>query len=82
MLDLISTVLGNTYNFMNSIYVPGFNISFMSIFLGAVGAMVSIALLKMFFGLGNTAVGSVGRSIRGGNNKNIKVSNERKGDEH
>lgn len=81
MLELIKTVLSNAYNFMDSIKVPGFNISFMAIFMGAVGAMVSIGLLKMIFGLGDSTVSSI-HIGRAGNNKNIKISNERKGDRH
>ena len=82
VMDIIATLLQSTYDFMNSIYVPGFNISFMSVLLGACAAMVSIGLLKLIFGLGNSSVSSLGRSVRGGNNKNIRISNDRKGDTH
>lgn len=81
-VSLLKSILANTYNFLNSINVPGFNVSFLHIMLGAVGALVSIALLKLIFGLGNSSVSSLGRSIRGGNNNNIKISNDRKGDTH
>lgn len=80
MLELISTFLDCTYEFLNSIRIPGFNISFMSVLFGAFGAVISIALLKMFFGLGDSSFSS-GSSIRGGNNKRIKISSERRGDE-
>lgn len=84
-MALLREFLQQTYNFMNSIYVPGFNISFMSVFLGAFGAVVSIAILKLIFGLGNSSISSLGSAFRGsqrgGNNKNIKISNDRKGDE-
>lgn len=80
-LELLKTLLQSTYDFMNSIMVPGFNVSFLSIMMGACGAMVSIGLLKLIFGLGNSSVSSLGRSIRGGNNQNIKISKERKSDE-
>lgn len=82
MFHYLTGYLANVYNFMNSINIPGFNISFLQLFMGAFGAVVSIGLLKLIFGLGNSAVSSLGRSIRGGNNNNIKISSNRKGDTH
>lgn len=79
-LELLQTVLQGTYDLMNSIMVPGFNISILAVLVGACGAMVSIGLLRLIFGLGNSSVSSMGRSVQGGNNKKIKTSKERKGD--
>lgn len=85
-MSLLKEFLGSTYELMCSIKVPGFNISFMSVFMGAFGAVVSVAVMKLIFGLGNSAVSSLGSMLRsgqhGGNNKNIKISENRKGDTH
>lgn len=82
VVKLLSEFLNSAYQFIDSIKVPGFNISFMDIMLGSCGALLSISLLKLIFGLGNSSVSSLGRSIRGGNNNNIKISKNRKGDEN
>ena len=94
-MEYISTVMNSIYNLFDSVTIPIVNVSALSLFLGIFGAYVSIVLLKMFFGLGNTATGNYsmilsGRNMakaevfsqRGGNNKNVKISKERKNDEH
>lgn len=78
-MSLLREFLFQSYNFMDSIKVPGFNVSFISVYLGLFGTVVSIAILKLIFGLGNSSTGS-GRSVRGGNNNNIKVSEKRRYD--
>lgn len=83
MISFLTTFFQKTYDLFNSIRVPGFNISIMSVMLGALGALVSISLLKMFFGLGNSAVsgGSSHFTQKGGNNLRMKIHELRKGDE-
>lgn len=77
-MQLLKMFLLSTYDFLNSVYVPGFNVSVMSVFLGMFGAFISISVLKLLLGIGNTGSGLL---QRGGNNSKIKVSKERKGDE-
>lgn len=94
-MEYISTVMNSIYDLFDSVTIPIVNVSALSLFLGIFGAYVSIVLLKMFFGLGNTATSgyssiNTGRGVfkayvfsqRGGNNKNVKISKERKNDEH
>lgn len=88
MLNFLTMFLQKTYDLLSTIRVPGFNISLISIMFGSIGAMVSISLLKMIFGLGNTSVSGglsslkslSSRDVSGGNNKNIKIAKERIGD--
>lgn len=77
-MELVSTWLYETYQFLASIKVPGFDISFIQLFIGAFCVVISIGFARMFFGLGGSAASFFGQ--HGGNNKNIKVSEERKGD--
>lgn len=82
MVSYLTMFFEKTYELLNSVNVPGFNISIMTVMLGAVGAVVSISLLKLIFGLGNSAVSGGSRFLtqNGGNNKNIRTSKERKDD--
>lgn len=77
-MELVKEWLYQSYQFLASIKVPGFNISFIQLFFGVYAVTVSIGFARMFFGLG----GDVARAFsqRGGNNKKIKVSKDRKGD--
>lgn len=85
MIDFLTTFFAKTYELLSTIRVPGFNISILTVMYGSVGALLSISLLRLFFGLGNSVV-SGGSSLargayhKGGNNNNIKISDERKGD--
>ena len=56
---------------------PGTNLSILGIFLGVMGTYFTISLVQQFTGFGI----SVASSQKGGNNKNIKISKDRKGDE-
>lgn len=83
-VELIETLLFNSYQFLASIKVPGFDISFIQLMFGATGALLSIAFLRMFFGLGNSSVnagGIVSGISHGGNNRKVKISEKRKGDQ-
>lgn len=87
MLSYLRVFFEKTYELFDSVNVPGFNISIMTVLLGAFGALVSISLLKMIFGLGNSAVSGgfstlagMRVSQRGGNNEKIKISKERSKD--
>lgn len=77
-MEMIKEWLFQSYQFLASIKVPGFSISFIQLFFGVFAVVVSIGYARMFFGLGGDVVRAVKQ--KGGNNKNIKVSNERKGD--
>lgn len=85
MISFLTTFFQKTYELFASVRVPGFNISLISVLFGSFGAIVSISVLKTFFGLGNSSVsGGLGtmHSVRqkGGNNKKLKISEERKKD--
>lgn len=82
-IELIETWLFNSYQFLASIKVPGFDVSFIQLLFGVTGAILSISFLKMFFGLGNPATNVTGivGGLKGGNNKNIKISKNRRHDE-
>lgn len=77
-LELIKSLFFNSYQFLASIKVPGFDLSFIQLLFGLFGAYVSICFLRLFFGLGDSQLRSSSQS--GGNNKNIKISKERRGD--
>ncbi len=88
-IELLESLLFNSYQFLASVKVPGFDVSFIQLLFGATGAIMSIGFLKMFFGLGNPSVSassiihSFGRKkskSKGGNNKRIKVSQNRRKD--
>lgn len=77
-MELLKTLFTSTYELLSSVRVPGFNISFMAVIYGMFGAFLSISILKLLLGVGNTDSGIF---QRGGNNSKIKISNDRKGDE-
>ena len=83
MVSYLQTFFELTYELFASIRVPGFGISILVVLLGSVGAVVSISLLKMFFGIGNSAVSGGSRYFfqKGGNSRNIKIDEKRRGDE-
>ena len=62
-----------------SIHWPGTNLSILGIFLGVMGTYFTISVVQQFTGFG---IAIASQSQRGGNNKNIKVSKDRKGDEN
>lgn len=82
MISFLTMFFDKTYQLFASIRVPGFNVSILGVLLGSISAVVSISLLKIFFGLGNSAVSGSSHIFKqnGGNNKNIKISEKRKGD--
>lgn len=82
MVSFLEMFFDYTYQLFASIKVPGFDISVLGVFLGAITAVVSIAILKMLFGLGNSAVsgGSSHFTQKGGNNIRMKIAEKRKGD--
>lgn len=84
MISFLTTFFQKTYELFSSVNIPGFNVSILSVWFGAAGAICSIAILKLFFGIGNSTVsgGSSFFKQKGGNNQRIKVSKERKGDTH
>lgn len=78
MIDLFQLILTKSWEFFK-IPWPGFNFSIGSVFLAVlVSAGAFTAIAKM---TGVSALISLkGFAGRGGNNQNIKVSKERKGD--
>lgn len=81
-MELIKEVLYQTYQFLASIKVPGFDISFIQLFFGIIAIpIISIGFAKIFFGLGDTSIFHFSSlRQRGGNSKKIKTSKERQGD--
>lgn len=77
-MEILKEFLFQTYQFLASIKVPGFDISFLQLFLGVFSVVVSLSFAKMFFGLGGDVVSSIKQ--RGGNNNHTKIPEERKGD--
>lgn len=76
LLDFFSLFFRKIVELHTSIVFPGTSFSiFTLVFLGAFGAVV-ISVLRHFFGL---ASGSAGL-LKGGNNRNIRISKERKND--
>lgn len=61
-----------------SIKWPGTTLSIVAIFIGILVTGFVISMIQQFTGFGISIASS---SQRGGNNKNIKVSKDRKGDE-
>lgn len=65
---------------------PGTEMSIGSIAIGAVVVVISLKLLGVMTGLNFSVSGFLksvsGEEVKGGNNKNIKVSKERSGDTH
>ena len=78
MIDFIVMFFSKTWEFFK-IPWPGFNFSIGSVFLAvllSVGALTAITKMT-----GVSITGTVrGFGFRGGNNQNIKISSERKGD--
>lgn len=67
---------------MFQITIPGTTITFWGLALGLFATFVVLSVLKQFTGLGlSTARGPSKQSQRGGNNRNIKVNQNRKNDE-
>ena len=68
---------------MFQITIPGTTITFWGLGLGLFATFVVLSVLKQFTGLGLSTARSSGRQYgqRGGNNRNIKVNQNRKNDE-
>lgn len=74
VIDLISTLFLETWNLINSTQVPGLTFTYGNILSATIIISASLKIMSIFFGVG-------GKSSTGGNNKNIKVSNDRRSDE-
>lgn len=70
-------VLGQCWQFFQ-IQVPGFDFTFAQMAFGIAICIVSLMVLKVFFGIGGRASGMIYRSA---SSRRHKISAERKGDE-
>ena len=82
MLEYLSLLFESSWD-MFSITWPGFDFPISYVFLGIAFAAVALKVFGQLFdiSLGSSISGLFARGQRGGNNRNIKVSKERKGDE-
>ena len=78
MIDLFQLFLSKSWEFFQ-IPWPGFNFSIGSVFLAVLVSAGALAAVTKMTGV-SLLVSSKGFFGRGGNNSNIKVSKERKGD--
>lgn len=78
MMNIISTLLEETYNLLNTIVFPGTGLSILQLMVTAFVLTVVISILKFLFmlpsGGGGTDYGT------GGNSSEIKVDEKRKND--
>lgn len=79
MFEFISLLFDTVWE-LYQIPFPGLGISIGSVALGALTVVFSLNVLGHVTGM-SFSVKSLSQ-LRGGNNKNIKVSNDRKGDTH
>lgn len=75
VIDLITHLFAETWNLINGVQVPGLSFTFGNVFTGCIIISASFKIMTMFFGIGG------GEKTSGGNNKNIKVSKDREGDQ-
>lgn len=81
VIDVISGLMSNTYRLLTNVAFPGTNYSIMGLMILTVILCFLIGIVRYIFGFSFGEVEHSYRSaIRGGNNRKIKVSNERKGD--
>lgn len=69
VFDIIQTILSSTWALFGIEY-PGLGISFATIAVGSVAAVFSLRLIGIALGLSF-------HDVRGGNNQEIKISDER-----
>lgn len=84
LFDVVSTWLEKTWKLLCSVDIPGTNISVAAVMLGAALVVFGLRLIGKMFGFSvESDVKAVGHyAQKGGNNKNVKVSERRKGDTH
>lgn len=74
-LEVLSGVFTPVWHLFTDVDVPGLGVSFGSFFLAVIIARLSVALVRHVFGFGG------GTGYRSGTSRNVKISDERKGDE-
>lgn len=78
MIDLFQLILTKSWEFFQ-IPWPGFKFTIGQVFLASLISVGALTMVTKMTGVSIT--GTIrGFSSKGGNNRNIKVSNERKGD--
>lgn len=83
MREIISALASNVFNLLTSVKFPGTSYSIFGLLMASTGVIVVVATIRMFFGLMSIdPTPRVKGTQRGGNNKRIKVSEERKDDTH
>lgn len=76
--QLGSFVLSQTWRFFD-IQVPGFSFTFGQMMFGIAICIISLMVLKVFFGIGGRGGGVV---YRAASSRKPKISDNRKGDEY
>lgn len=72
LMQLVGAWLSNSWNVMTSFIFPGTNLSLAVVLLGAFLAVVSVRMIVKVFDLAQTG------EQRGGNNGEIKISEDRR----
>lgn len=80
MFDYIGLLFENVWG-LYQIPFPGFNFSIGSVVIGSLVVVISLKFLGRVTGMSFNGSGIIKTISKGGNNKNIKVSADRKGDE-
>lgn len=80
MLDYISMWFSSVWSLFGINY-PGFGFSIGAVFLGGLAATLGLRIIGKAVGT-SFSISGFAHSVRGGNNKKIKVSKERQGDQN
>ena len=83
MRSIISALASNVFDMFTSVKFPGTSYSIFGLLMASAGVVLVVSVIRLFFGLMavDPTTGLKGMQ-RGGNNRKIKVSEERKGDTH
>lgn len=74
VIEILSNWLSLSWNLVNQTKVPGFNFSYGNVITATILINGSFTIIHMITGF------SMRSGLRGGNNKNIKIDDRRKGD--
>lgn len=79
LADIVTSLFTNTSSLLSTVFVPGLpGVTFMSLYIAIFGVGICCALLTLWLGIGVRQ--KFRDEWRGGNNRNMKISEERKGD--
>ena len=76
LLEILEFLFASIWRFFTGVNVPGLNVPFSALLVGVILARFSVALLSGGLRFGN------GTSSRSGFSRNVKISENRKGDEY